>query len=82
MAPYGSDGLPQVPTNDGNRNSPPSPSQPPPGATSDPGIQTMNPIASYSDPTVVGPAGGGNIPADFAWEATKPVGVVTITRVN
>ncbi len=82
MAPLGPDGLPQVPTNDGNRNSPPSPSQPPPSADSDPSIQTTDPIALYADPTIVGPAGGGNIPADFAWDARKPVGIVTITRVN
>lgn len=72
MAPAGSipAGNPLL-TGDGNVNSPPS------GA--DPSLQTSAPIALYSDPTVVGV---GDVPANFAWEAAKPVGRVTITRVK
>ncbi|MEO8500814.1 MAG: spondin domain-containing protein [Vicinamibacteria bacterium] len=72
MAPAGSipAGNPLL-TPDGNVNSPPSGS-----ATS---IQTSNPVAPYSEPTI---AGVGDVPANFAWDADKPVGRVTITRIK
>lgn len=78
MAPL-QNGQPQVSTTDGNRNAPPSPSQAPPSAASDPSIQTHDPIARYRNPTV---AGHGDIPANFAWKASKLVGKVTITKIK
>jgi hypothetical protein len=79
MAPRAANGQPQVSTSDGNRNSPPSPSQTPPTTDSDPNIQTIYPIARYTNPTI---SGNGDIPTNFAWKAQKPVGVVTITKIN
>jgi hypothetical protein len=72
MAPAGSipAGNPLL-TADGNVNSPPS--------GSEASIVTTDPIASYTDPTI---AGIGDVPANFAWKASKPVGKVTITRID
>jgi hypothetical protein len=69
MAPY-ANGSPQVPA-DGNVNSAPS------GA--DASIAESKPIARYTNPTI---KGIGNIPASFGWDARKPVGKVTITRID
>jgi hypothetical protein len=72
MAPYGSDGQPQVSTTDGNSNSPPS------GTNT--AIQETNPIAPFRNPTIVGI---GDIPEDFGWKGAKaPVGEITITKIN
>lgn len=79
MAPRDANGQPQVSTNDGNRNSSPSPSQTPPSTASDDYIKTSSPITKYSNPSI---SGIGNIPANFAWKAQKPVGTVTITKLD
>ena len=79
MAPRAANGDPQVSTTDGNRNSPPTASQTPPTTNTDASIQTSNPIALFSSPTIGGKA---DIPANFAWNTNLPVGVVTITRID
>ena len=70
MAPY-AHGMPQVSTTDGNVNSPPS--------GSDLSIAEHKPIARYSNPTI---KGIGDVPTNFGWDANRPVGKVTITRIN
>lgn len=79
MAPRAANGDPQVSTTDGNRNSPPTASQTPPSTATDASIQTTDPIALFKSPTIEGKA---SIPANFAWNANQPVGVVTITRID
>lgn len=79
MAPRAANGDVLVSTTDGNRNSPPTASQTPPNTNTDASIQTTDPIALFSSPTIAGKA---DIPANFAWNANQPVGSVTITRID
>ena|SRR5947209_7013248 len=80
MAPYsggGAAGTPQVPTNDGNQDSPPT------GSVSVDShalrLAQNGLITPYSNPTITG---AGYIPTSFGWDANAPVGWVAITNAG